>query len=67
MGKWRVDVFRDRLLQLGTVIAPNAHEALIQAYNLFHIDPGAQHKVTITKLEPSKPKRMHTSSRYSIS
>ena len=28
MGKWRVDVFRNRLLQLGTVTAPNAQEAL---------------------------------------
>ena len=67
MGKWRVDVFRNRLLQLGTVTGPNAQEALIQAYNLFRIDPGAQDKVTITKLGTREPKRTRPSSRYSIS
>jgi hypothetical protein len=35
MSKWRVDIFRKRLLQLGTVTAPVAQEALTQAYNLF--------------------------------
>jgi hypothetical protein len=66
MGKWRGDVFRNRLLELGTVTAPNAQEALIQACNLFRIDPEAQQKVTITKLETSKPKRVHASFRHSI-
>jgi hypothetical protein len=67
MGKWRVDVFQKRLLQLGTVTAPNAQEALTQAYNLFRIDPKAQEKLTITKLsETPMPKRMHTPSRRVI-
>jgi hypothetical protein len=57
MGKWRVDVFRNRLLQLGTISAPNAQEALTQAYNVFRIDPKAREKVTITKLETPNPKR----------
>ena len=58
MSKWRVDIFRKRLLQLGTVTAPNAQEALTQAYNLFRIDPEARDRVTITKLE--EPKLMRT-------
>ncbi|MBV8747993.1 MAG: hypothetical protein JO134_23435 [Xanthobacteraceae bacterium] len=56
MAKWRVGIFHERLLQLGTVTAPNAHEGLIQAYNLFHIDPEARKRVSITKLEEPKLK-----------
>ena len=66
MRKWRIDVFRNRLLQLGTVTAPNAQEALTQAYNLFRIEAEDQERLTITKLEEPKPKRMHASRRHLI-
>jgi hypothetical protein len=66
MRKWRVDVFRKRLLQLGTVTAPNAQEALTQAYNLFRLDPEYQERLTITKIEELKPKRTHPSRRHMI-
>lgn len=59
MAKWRVDIFRKRLLQLGTVTAPNAQEALTQAYNLFRIDPEARDRVTITKLKQIPVKVVH--------
>ena len=58
MGQWRVEVFRTRLLQLGTVKAPNAQEALLQARNLFRIDTEDHKRLTITKVQELKPKRM---------
>jgi hypothetical protein len=64
MAKWRVEIFRKRLLQLGTISAPNAQEALSQAVNLFQID--REDKAAITKLDTPKPKRMHTSARYPL-
>ena len=67
MGEWQVEVFRNRLLQLGTVKAPNAQEALTEAYNRFRLDPKTQDKVTITKLSSLDPtRRRHALPRHSI-
>jgi hypothetical protein len=54
MAKWRVDIFRKRLLNLGTVSAPNAQEALTKAINQFRIERALKEKVIITKLKQPK-------------
>ena len=44
MARWRVDIIRNRAEHVGTVEAPNAQEAILEAIKVFEIPPERQSK-----------------------
>ena len=54
MTRWRVDIIRKRAEHLGTVKAPNASEAILEAIKRFEIPPERQNRITVEKVSKNK-------------
>jgi hypothetical protein len=50
MARWRVDIIRKRAEHLGTVEAPNANEAILEAIKRFELPPERQNRITVEKI-----------------
>ena len=55
MARWRVDIIRKRAEHLGTVEAPNASEAVLEAIKRFEIPPERQNRITVEKMSKTAP------------
>ena len=54
MPRWRVDIVRKCAEHLGTVEAPNASEAVLEAIKHFEIPPERQNRITVQKISRNK-------------
>jgi hypothetical protein len=54
MASWRVDIIRKRAEHLGTVEAPNASEAILEAIKRFEIPPERQNRIIVEKVSKNK-------------
>ena len=54
MPRWRVDIIRKRAEHLGTLEAPNASEAILEAIKRFEIPHERQNRITVEKMSKDK-------------
>ena len=50
MARWSVEIIRSRTEHLGTATAPTEKLAIARAIELFHIAPGRQNRIIVTKI-----------------
>jgi hypothetical protein len=58
MARWRVDIIRKHAEHLGTVEAPNASEAILEAIKSFEIPPEQQNRIAVEKMTENRDQRL---------
>jgi hypothetical protein len=53
MPRWFVDMIRKRAERLGTVEAPNAQEAILEAIKMFEIPAERRDRIAVEKVSKS--------------